>query len=306
MRLTICLDVGGTFIKGMVFNEISEELIEGINYYPSKAEMEADDITENFVYIIQDLYSQVIDEEKIIDSIFLAFPGPFDYANGISLIKNLGKYDKIYNFNLKKHLSNVLSKTVSINISNELIIEFFNDATSFAFGEYSKEKIFPKKAAFFTLGTGCGSTFIDKGKIIKGNFGIPDSGMIFNEKFADGIIDDYISARGFNRLVENEIGDCKSPVEIFNLAKMGDDGARRVFRLFGKNIGKALVPYIISFRPNVICFGGQISKGFVFMEAEIRKAFDFYSYKLIVSKDTSYSTIRGLYYLKTRGDEYLE
>lgn len=307
MKLTICLDVGGSFIKGTVFDENANELIEGINYYPAKSNTAAKEIIKNLRTIIQDLSSQVLTGEKKIEAIMLAFPGPFDYGKGISLIKGLGKYEALYQKNIKELLLEELLRQSAVQLEQKVTIQFFNDAASFAFGEYAQTKNEVKRGAYFTLGTGCGSTFIEDGESVKGCLGIPDSGMIYKEQFLDSIIDDYISARGFSEVIIREYGKELSPVEISKLARTGDDAAAiKAFEIFGQMIGAALSKYIEAFQPNEIVFGGQISKSFPLMEFSIRKVLDQVAsnYQLRVSQNTSYSTIRGLEYLKKyKGDE---
>lgn len=305
MKLTICLDVGGSFAKGTVFDEKSNELVGGINYYPAKSEESGSIIIDNFEHIILDLYMQLVSESKIIESIMMAFPGPFDYPNGISLITGLGKYEALYKVNIKELLLEKIMNNTNMHITQQVSIQFFNDATSFAFGEYAHSQSIITKGAYFTLGTGCGSTFIEAGKSVKGQFGIPDSGMIYNELFKNSIIDDYLSARGFSKIIQDDYGDNLTPVEIYHLAISGNQQAIRVFDLFGRNIGEALAPYIKQFQPDEIVFGGQISKGFQYMEYAIRKVFDQMAsdYELRVSEDTSYSAIQGLDYLKNQQGE---
>lgn len=88
MNVNVCLDVGGTFIKGLVFDESGKELIDGVNYYESLSTRKKEIIVDNFIYIISDLFQQVINQEKQLSAINIAFPGPFDYQTGISYIKN--------------------------------------------------------------------------------------------------------------------------------------------------------------------------------------------------------------------------
>ena len=42
---------------------------------------------------------------SLLLGIGIAMPGPFDYNEGISLIRNLGKYDSIFGVNVRQYLS---------------------------------------------------------------------------------------------------------------------------------------------------------------------------------------------------------
>ena len=58
----------------------------------------------------------------------LAFPGPFDYAKGICLLRGLDKYDALYGVDLRRAFSR------GSGIAPEDIL-FTNDASAFALGE---------------------------------------------------------------------------------------------------------------------------------------------------------------------------
>src|SRR5699024_1768192 len=106
-------------------------------------------------------------ENVLVRSIALAFPGPFDYEKGISWITGLDKFEALYGLNVKELLIKSLKEVKYFNYSNTQIF-MHNDATSFAFGENNQSKA--DRGAYFTIGTGFGSTFIEKGK------------QVFNEK----------------------------------------------------------------------------------------------------------------------------
>lgn len=298
--INICLDIGGTYVKGMAYDNANVGLIDGINYYEAHSELNKEGILQNFVTIIEDLYSQVISDHKLLTNILLAFPGPFDYEQGISLIKGLGKYDSLYGVNIPKKLTSQISQLTTVNTSNNLAINIFNDGEAFAFGEYHDNNLKHQKGAYFTLGTGCGSTFIEKNKPVAGKYGIPESGMIFNEKFKSSIIDDYISARGLSKIITTIFGESLQPEKVFALAENDQDDALKVFDIFGENIGLALIPFLIDFKPDEIVFGGQISKSFKYMRRSMLKILDEKSLKINVrvSKNTSLATIQGLNSLK--------
>lgn len=306
MDVTICLDVGGTFTKGMVFDETGKELIEGINYYESKASQTRKGIIKNFAGIIEDLYKQVVNKNKLLTSIVLAFPGPFDYEEGISLIKNLAKFDSLYQQNVKMALEEEIKQHTFIDYSSTISIEIFNDAVAFAFGGYQIYRPTNNRGAYITIGTGCGSTFIEDERIIKDSKGIPESGMIYMEPFKESIIDDYISARGVTNIIKEVYGSVISIEEVYKNALSNQEQALEVFHKFGQNIGLALYPYIESFQPSEIVFGGQISKSFEFMKKGILEKLRMTNepVKLRVSDNTSITTIRGLFKLKKEGRIY--
>ncbi|WP_303753701.1 ROK family protein [Enterococcus sp. S86.2] len=292
-KLNICLDIGGTFIKGMVFDELRTEKIEGISYYPSKSDESKNKIIENFYLIIKDLLSQIPDE-YILSSITMAFPGPFDYERGICLIQGLNKYNSLYKVNVGSEIKERLNQDSKFKDS-DIPIHFYNDAVAFAYEEFCSNQPKNYKGAYFTLGTGCGSTFIDRGEFVKNEYGIPESGMIYNERFNNSVIDDYISARGLEDIISEKYGYRVNIEKIASKAETGNKDATDIFFQFGENIGLALRPFLENFSPSAVIFGGQISKSFKFMEEGFNKGVgDLKIDHIGVSKDTSYSTIRGL------------
>lgn len=122
-KVRIAFDVGGTFSKGMIFSESGKELLNGIAVYESHSEEAAPFIMNNFLFMISDLCGQLFKEPVVLLSLGLAFPGPFDYEAGVSLIKNLEKFDSLYRVNIKKELMEVLRKS-DLTLSENFTIYF--------------------------------------------------------------------------------------------------------------------------------------------------------------------------------------
>lgn len=296
-KAIVCLDVGGTFTKGIVFDNKQRPLLEGIHYYESKSNETEEKIIENMVKIINDLLFLTHQTISKVSAIAIAFPGPFDYQEGISWITGLNKFESLYGKNIKNLLKYSFRNHDSI-LFEETDIFFKNDATAFAFGEYNKSCV--NKGAYFTLGTGLGSTFISNNKQIKGALSIPTSGMIYNEPFGETVIDDYISARGLQKISKHYYFDEIDGKMLGKQAEKKVESALEVFKEFGSDFGKFLVPYLLEFNPDEIVLGGQISESFHFFEESIKKEFPepLKGLTIKVSKDTSLSTLRGLFILE--------
>ena len=83
-----------------------------------------------------------------------AFPGPFDYKNGISLMKEINKYDSIYGVSIETEIKKKLP------ILQKIPFKFLHDIEAFALGEYyfgldAK----PNRVFCLCIGTGTGSAF---------------------------------------------------------------------------------------------------------------------------------------------------
>ena len=108
---------------------------------------------------------------------------------------SINSREKLYNpqrLNNFKELINQKIQVLPIKLHPKITIHFFNDALSFAFGEYYSDKPSNGRGAYITLGTGCGSTFIEKGKVVRGKYNIPDSGMIYKEPIEKHIKDELL------------------------------------------------------------------------------------------------------------------
>lgn len=178
----------------------------------------------------------------------IAMPGPFDYKNGISLIKDQDKFNSLFGLNIKKELA----ERLNIPPSN---IKFVNDAASFMYGEanYGAAKGY-NNALGITLGTGLGSaTAIN---------GVAKDAELWNSKFLGGIAEDYLSTRWFlkkySELSGKEVDGVK---KLASMVKI-DQYAKQVFNEFGRALGHFLADFIKDTGSEVVVLGGNISKSF--------------------------------------------
>lgn len=87
----LCLDVGGTEIKAAPLDKRGNFLAP-VRHFPAMAGADRQTLLENFGWI----FSSICPENAVPIEIDLAFPGPFDYKNGICLLQGLDKYDALY------------------------------------------------------------------------------------------------------------------------------------------------------------------------------------------------------------------
>ncbi|MGP4038790.1 ROK family protein [Gracilibacillus sp. D59] len=277
MNYVISIDVGGTTIHAAT---LSDGVVQTntITTYDSFANKDKHLIINHLKDIVENQIEKLLKQSNKtirIKGVGIAFPGPADYNEGISYIKGLEKYDSLYKVNIKDELFHTISDNHLITkyLSKNFSIRLGNDATLFAVGEFIKYKNKGfQKIACFTLGTGIGSTFIDKGRVVKGEFGIPNSGFIYNAPFKEGIIEDYLSKKGISNLaLQHGFTSDTSVKELAELAIDGHSDAKKVFSDFGVWLAEAVSPYIYSFKPEIIVFGGQISKSFTQFESSFNE-----------------------------------
>jgi predicted NBD/HSP70 family sugar kinase/mannose-6-phosphate isomerase class I len=191
----------------------------------------------------------------VLQGIGIAMPGPFDYKDGISLIKGVNKYNSLYGINIKEALKNQL------NIDYDLPVIFENDASCFGLGECisGQAKGF-KKVIAITLGTGLGACFIEENKVLRDGDGVPKGGFLYNIPFKDGIAEDYISSRWVMETFKGITGESLTVKEISIKAEANNKEAINIFLRLSENIAELLTPWIKSFQPDCLVIGGGIAQ----------------------------------------------
>lgn len=268
LNIVIALDVGGTFIKTCIL-ENQVPLSASQKEFPSLADQDKETILDQFMNIFKSQYdfyhSQFTGNELGCHwHIGLAFPGPFDYKQGICYIQGLGKFESLYGMNLKKEFYERIKKEDGAWAKRlqRAEIRFENDARLFALGVSLD---FPRhRLIALALGTGLGSAFIDQSQISDRVQGIPANEWLYNQPYQDGIIDDAFSKRGVLQLAK-DMGAFQPGMDVKELAesaRLGSIPCKEVFSAFGKRLAEMLIPYIKIYEPNLIVLGGQISKSY--------------------------------------------
>jgi glucokinase len=309
-KYIVALDVGGTSIHAGVVSDNRCILNDNVSVYPSKARESKENVLHHLISVINDQLERIQSVQQLqyvkeslnnpaeVVGIGIAFPGPFDYPNGICCIKGLDKFDSLYGINLKEELRNRLNgNCLYEKLSADCRIVFENDANLFALGEYEAD--WAKKytrSICLTLGTGLGSAFLERGELVKGRDGVPEQGAIYDAPFRDSIIDNYLSRRGILQIAA-ELGFDPGTVdvkELADLARFGHAQAFNIFQRFGKILGEALHPYVMSFKPQAIILGGQIAKSHDLFENDLLGALSGITVDIAAAKNPLFSTFIGI------------
>lgn len=255
-RFAIGVDVGGSHICSVLV-----DLRKGCMIPESHAELKvdnqasADDIFQRWGWAIEKTMQHVSAEE--LAGIGFAMPGPFDYKNGVALMKNVAKYENLYGLNVGHELKKYLSP------SDNISFRYLNDALSFAIGEcwIGKASAY-KNVMAITLGTGFGSAFLTNGvPVIEGDR-VPKMGYVYHIPYEKGIADDYFSTRWFVGEYAERTGIlCKGVKEIALRAENELD-AKKMLEDFGLNLARFLAPLLQEFDANCLVIGGNISGAF--------------------------------------------
>lgn len=181
----------------------------------------------------------------------LAFPGPFDFAAGISLMRH--KLPFLYGVDLRQALAQRFGW-------QPVQVRFLHDAGAFLLGEIGAgaARGLPRSVGI-TLGTGIGSAFAIDGRVVTDGPGVPPGGEIWDLPFEGGILEDSLSTRAIQCNYQKRTGKMLEVAEIAAEAASNPDAAT-VFAEFGCYLGLALRMLLTEFAPQVVVLGGGISR----------------------------------------------
>lgn len=240
------VDIGGSHITAALVDLKKGELIESsINRSELNSKGDIKEILNICCEVINNAFGDLpINERKI----GIAMPGPFDYENGISLIKDQDKFKSLYSINIKEELAERLSIPTNY-------IKFINDAAAFMQGElFSGAAKGYQNAIGLTLGSGLGSAIaID---------GVAKDADLWDSKFLNGIAEDYLSTKWFvtkyKSLTDKEVKGVKELADLID----SDLFAKQIFNEFGRALGHFLADFIKDNQSEVVVLGGNIAQAF--------------------------------------------
>lgn len=218
---TILLDVGGTFIKCSDGREIP------IDSNGTREE------------IASSLRTAVGNAENVA----VAIPGPFNYEEGIFKMEH--KFAAVYG----EKFADLCGSKASFSFIHDVNAMLLGEMTAGAGKNYSR-------VALVALGTGLGFSMSIDGCILKNEAGSPKV-RIWYIPYGDGILEDYVSKRGFLRGYEGI-----SVKELAEMAFAGDKAAIARFAEVGEILSKVLAPILKEYGIECLLFGGQISRSF--------------------------------------------
>ncbi|MGQ7871004.1 ROK family protein [Sunxiuqinia sp. sy24] len=255
MREVIGVDLGGTGIKA---GRIKNEKIDAHVVCPTPKTDTAEEVIDNIIDVIKQLI------QPTTEAIGIGVPSVVDVENGIVYdVANIPSWKEVH---LKDFLEAVFHIPVHIN----------NDANCFAIGE----KIYgvgrnQQNFVALTLGTGLGAGVIQDGRLLKdANCG---SGEFCIVPYLDGDYEQYCSGMFFQKLG-------KDGVELYNLATAGETSSLKRFDDFGLHIAQLVKLVVATIDPQMIVFGGSVSKAFPLFEKSMKKGIQDFAYPNSIKK----------------------
>lgn len=256
----IALDVGGSSIKSGWIDSPGH-LVNDVLHTPVDSTASADHIIERLYQVIREYRSQ----HQTVNEIGIAFPGPFDYQNGVSYIANLEKYGTLYNRNVRDALN-------AYDGLADMPIRFRNDAEAAIVGEalYGAARG-SRRVLGVTLGTGFGSAFLIDGVPQTSGMGIPVNGWLYPELVADWAggmtrANDRFSTRGLLKRFTKSGVSVNDVAQAAALARQGDPTLLMLFEEFGHRLGVFLAPFVEAFNADCVLVTGGIANAFDLFE----------------------------------------
>lgn len=258
----VLLDVGGTFVKSSL-GIAGKGAVEGtFMTTPISSNGTAEEITEAFRHAVSCQIERAAEEGFSVEAVCAALPGPFDYKEGIFLMKH--KFAAVYGASFREILGDI--------ITPDTRLAFVHDVNGALLGALTVDPSLREgNVAMVTLGTGLGFTYAVEGVVQKSETGSPAAGL-WNAPYMGGILEEYVSRRGILRhyaelggvLAEGE--DVK---DISLRARNGEEAALKAFSLAGSHLAAGASQLISDLGIRKIIFGGQISRSFDLMEKSL-------------------------------------
>ena len=266
----LLLDVGGTFIKiGAASHD--GELLHGISVsVPVDSLGGREEVTGAVAEAVREGVGALSSDGRTLAGIGICIPGPFDFGKGIPLMKH--KFQSIYGMSLTDYIHSLPE------VGNEVPVKFIHDVNAALLGEMFKGNATGySEVALVTLGTGLGFSYAVGRRIMTGPTGSPVS-PIYSIPYKDGILEDYVSKRGFLRAYMEITGKPADPsltvADIGAMAAEGDPAALETFSSVGRILASELKPKLEENRIGCLLLGGQISRSFRFMEDALKSGLE--------------------------------
>ena len=260
----VAIDIGGSHIssvevvdieKGILSDKIKRTHVETKN-------AGAESILDGWINNI----NHTIESSSSFDGkLAVAFPGPFDYQNGVVLIHQNDKFKPLQGMNLKREF---MTRIPGVNS-----VHFENDAACFGLGEFHfGQKLTDQRLIALTIGTGIGCSFVDAGNLVVNGPNVPEGGEVYYLPFGNKTADDYFSTRWFVLEGLNYGYEVEGLRELIEVGEQSN--LEEIFSQFVSNFIDFFIPISSMFNANYMVVGGNITKAWQHFGSEIVRHFN--------------------------------
>ena len=253
--LALGIDIGGSHITAGMVDLVQKKIVErSVVRHLVNRHASAEEILGIWANTIKE---RLLNFQQPVTRVGFAMPGPFDYPNGICLIKGFDKYEALYGLNIRQELA------ARTGVAPEQIV-FRNDADAFLDGElYGGAGEGFSRALGLTLGTGLGSCLYVEGEITNAGLNVLP--------FKHGMAEEYLSTRWFINTYQQQTGKQVSGVKELADRFHEDETVRKIFMEFSTNLGELLQHCLHTFNIQAIIIGGNISNAYSLFIDEVMK-----------------------------------
>ncbi|PYE50969.1 ROK family protein [Deinococcus yavapaiensis] len=260
----LALDVGGGHVTAAIVNTTARALHHSsVTRIAIPHDAPALDLVHAWANV--GLHALAAADSLAVTGIGIAMPGPFDYAQGVSLMTR--KFRALHGLNVRRALRNAWQDGPLANAP----IRFENDAALFALGEWwGGAARGAQRVVGITLGTGFGSGFVRSGVTLHGGHGVPDGGTVWHLPLRGGVAEDFISGAALTHAYQQRAGRHLTPERLADAAFAGDSEARTVFTHLGYDIAEVLAPVLNAFHAERLVLGGNLSRAFTLFQSPLQ------------------------------------
>ena len=238
----ILLDVGGTFIKCSDGRQVP---------VPSGGTAGS----------IADALKEAIFVSEGPVEVGVAIPGPFDFREGIFLMKH--KFASVYGMSF--------CELTGLPVGSA---RFIHDVNAVLEGSITMLGLQDRNVALVTIGTGLGFSYSVKGKVQCGPMLSP-ARSLYNLPYGDGILEDVVSARGIMDAYARRSGvGAESAYDIAKRAYSGEIEAQEVYNGVGEALSDVLPGILDELGIDMLLMAGQIAKSMNLFDRPIRNALE--------------------------------
>jgi glucokinase len=293
VKYAIGLDLGGTNIRGALIGNDKSLVPGSFISLPIDCNGPKDEVFGN----IFNLINSIVKKFSFLDiaGVGIGTCGRIDPKNGI--FSDALKYRAFKGLKIKDEFYQRLPR-------REMILEIEGDTNTFVLGEMWQSPLSNKRVFGITIGSGIGVAFYDNGKILKNGKGIPPNGAIWGTPLWDPRwiipkLGEQPVRKGGIMFIYKSLGllcGKRTNVEVKDIAERASQGEKKAiltFKICDWVLGLMLNSWIKKFNPEVIVFGGQISKSFILFNKHVLKLSEKYGIEMYVSKGIDLSPLFG-------------
>lgn len=264
----LAVDIGGSHITASIVYSSDKQLLpESTERRSIDSHASANEIIEAWLEVLTEVKNKTTIS---CSAMAVSMPGPFNYNEGISLIKGMNKYEALYGLNLK----HIFAEGLGLPLDR---IVFINDAEAFLRGEISCCQINKQQSVIgVSIGTGLGSARYSENLVTDLNLG--------SAAFRDGITEDYISTRGLIGYYKS-IGGIDA-LDVFTLTQLTetDEKARETLKQLGVWIAEFLKTHLTTMGAKYVILGGNISRAHAHFLPAARDLLDDSTIKIYIAE----------------------